>query len=349
MLAAPHRLRFALLTMLWLVPSSGLAGNAGSHGASLPVFLTQIIALLVCGRLIGELMQRINHPPVMGQLIAGILLGPSILGALSPEVERALFPSNSEQQAMIDAVAQLGILLLLLLTGMETDLSVVRRLRKTTVAVSTTGVTIPFACGFLLGQFLPDAMLPDPNRRLVTALFLGTALSVSSVKIVAAVVREIGFLRRTIGQVIMASAMLDDTIGWIVMSVTLGLAAHSVVELALVARSIIGTALFLVVSFTIGRQLIFRLIKWANDTFISEVPIITAILVVTGLMALITDAIGVQTVLGAFVTGILVGQSPMRTRHINGQLRGLIVALFMPVFLALLGCRPISKCLSIPA
>src|SRR5262249_45989972 len=165
-----------------------------------------------------------------------------------------------------------------------------------------------------------------------TTLFLGTALSISSVKIVAMVVREVGFLRRTIGQVIVAAAIIDDTIGWIVMSVIFGLALHGGVDLSALAQSLVGTAIFLVLSFTIGRRLVFRAIRWANDRFVSELPVITAILVVTGLMALTTNTIGVHTVLGAFIAGILVGQSPILTRHIAEQLRGLIVALFMPVF-----------------
>ena len=320
-----------------LVPAIGLAATQGAHGPSDVIFLAQIIALIVCGRLMGELMQRIGQPAVMGQLIAGIALGPSVLGALWPGFQHFLFPANPEQKAMIDAVAQLGILLLLLLTGMETDLSVVRRSRRAAFSVSIAGIAIPFLCGVLLGELLPDTMLPNPGERLITALFLGTALSISSVKIVAMVVREVGFLRRTVGQVIVASAIIDDTIGWIIMSVTFGLAAHGAIDPASLAQSLLGTAIFLVASFTIGRRLVFRLIRWTNDTFVSEVPVITAILAVTGLMALITNAIGVHTVLGAFMAGILVGQSPILTRHIDEQLRGLIVALFMPVFFGLAG------------
>jgi Kef-type K+ transport system membrane component KefB/nucleotide-binding universal stress UspA family protein len=301
------------------------------------VFLAQIIALLACGRLLGEPMQRLGQPAVMGQLIAGVLLGPSVLGALWPAAQHALFPASPEQKAMLDAVAQLGILMLLLLTGMETDLSVFRRSRQTALSVSLAGVAVPFLCGVGLGELLPDSLLPDPHRRLLTVLFLGTALSVSSVKIVAMVVRELGFLRRNVGQVILAAAVIDDTIGWIMISVIFGLAAHGAVELGALARSLVGVAIFLVLSFTIGRRLIFRVIRWANDRFVSEVPVITAILVVTGIMALLTDAIGVHTVLGAFVAGILVGQSPILTRHIDEQLRGLIVALFMPVFFGLAG------------
>src|SRR3954462_13620172 len=104
-------------------------------------------------------------------------------------------------------------------------------------------------------------------------------------------------------------------------------------------QSVLGTTLFLLVSFTIGRRLVFRLIRWTNDTFISDAPVITTILVIMGVMALITHSIGVHTVLGAFVAGILVGESPILTRHIDEQLRGLIVALFMPVFFGMAGVR----------
>jgi Kef-type K+ transport system membrane component KefB len=324
------------------------AGTTGGHGASEVVFLAEIIALLICGRLLGEAMVRIGQPAVIGQLLAGILLGPSVLGAIWPGFQHWLFPPGPEQRAMIDAVAQLGILLLLLLTGMETDLSVVRRSRRTAFTVSICGILVPFLCGVALGALLPQTLLPDPGRRLVTALFLGTALSISSVKIVAMVVREVGFLRRTIGQVIVAAAIIDDTIGWLVMSVVVGLALHGAIDFAALGWSLAGVAVFLVLSFTIGRRLVFRLIRWTNDRFRSELPVITAILAATGIMALTTNAIGVHTVLGAFIAGILVGQSPILTRHIDEQLRGLIVALFMPVFFGMAGLHTNLEVLADP-
>ena len=102
--------------------------------------------------------------------------------------------------------AQVGILLLLLLTGMETDLKLVRKVGRAAVAISIAGIVVPFACGFALGEFLPDALLPNPEQRLVASLFMGTALSISSVKIVAVVVREMNFMRRNVGQIIVATA-----------------------------------------------------------------------------------------------------------------------------------------------
>jgi K+:H+ antiporter len=329
----------ALLTGLSItvLPGVALAADEGPAKASEVIFLAQLILLLVSGRLLGEGMQRIGQPAVMGQLIAGILLGPSVFGAVWPDLQHLVFPSSGEQKSMIDAVAQLGILMLLLLTGMETDLAVVRKAKRAALSVSLSGIAVPFACGFMLGELMPDAMLPDPERRLITSLFLGTALSISSVKIVAMVVREVGFIRRVVGQVIVASAIVDDTVGWIIMAITFGLAQHGSIDLASVAQSVIGTVLFLIASFTLGRRAVFLLIRWANDNFVMEVPVITTILVVMGLLALITHTIGVHTVLGAFVAGILVGQSPILTKHIDEQLRGLVIALFMPVFFGLAG------------
>ena len=308
-----------------------------SSGASEVVFLAQVVLLLLVGRLLGEAMQRIGQPAVIGQLLGGIVLGPSVFGMIWPEAQHAIFPASGAQKSMIDGVSQLGILMLLLLTGMQIDLRLVRKVGAAAASVSLAGISLPFLCGFALGEFLPDAMLPKPDQRLITSLFLGTALSISSIKIVAMVVREMNFMRRTVGQVIVASAIIDDSIGWIIIAITFGLAEHGTVDMATLARSVLGTALFLALSLTIGRRIVFSLIRWTNDNFVSEVPVITMILVIMGGMALTTHLIGVHTVLGAFVSGILVGESPILTRHIDEQLRGLITALFAPVFFGLAG------------
>jgi len=322
---------------LALVPAAALAAEPAHKGPSELLFLGQVVALVLLGRLLGEAMQRIGQPAVMGQLLAGLLLGPSVLGALWPAAQHALFPADPAQKAMLDGVAQLGVLMLLLLTGMETDLKLVRRVGRAAVSVSLTGIVLPFACGFALGQALPETLLPHPEARLVASLFLGTALSISSVKIVAMVVREMNFSRRNIGQIILASAIIDDTVGWIIIAVIFSLAGSGTIDVGGLARSLIGTAIFLALSLTVGRRIVFALIRWTNDNFVSEVPVITVILLVMGGMALTTHAIGVHTVLGAFVAGVLVGESPILTHEIDEQLRGLITALFAPVFFGVAG------------
>ena len=325
------------LAVLLAGASVAWAAEQPAHGPSEAVFFIQLIVLMLVGRLLGELLLRLGQPAIMGQLVAGLVLGPSLLGALFPDVQHALFPVAKEQKAMLDAVSQFGVLLILLMTGMETDLKLVRASSRASIFASIGGIVIPFACGFALGEFLPDAMVPDPGKRLITSLFLGTALSIASVKIVATVVREMNFLRRTVGQVILGSAIVDDTIGWIIISVIFGLALQGHIDPWSIAQSVVGTIAFMVFSLTVGRRLVSLAIRWVNDTFVSEYAVITAILVIMGAMALTTHAIGVHAVLGAFVAGILVGESPILTKHIDEQLRGLILAFFMPVFFGTAG------------
>lgn len=322
---------------LVLTTIAASAEGGKSAGPSEFLLVAQIVLLIAVGRGLGEMMQRIGQPSVIGELLAGILLGPSLFGWIWPEAQAAIFPKTPEQKAMIDGIAQFGILLLLLLTGMETDLKLVRKVGKAAIAISIAGILVPFACGFALGEFLPDALLPKPEQRLVASLFMGTALSISSVKIVAVVVREMNFMRRNVGQIIVATAVIDDTIGWIIIAVIFSLASQGTLDIASVAKAVLGTFAFLAISFTIGRRLVFQLIRWANDNLVSTAAVITVILLLMGVMALITHAIGVHTVLGAFVAGILVGESPILTRQIDERLRGLISSFFMPVFFGLAG------------
>lgn len=337
-------MQWSLLRPVGLVPAAlvlttiaASAEGGKSAGPSEFLLVAQIVLLIAVGRGLGEIMQRIGQPSVIGELLAGIILGPSLFGWIWPEAQHAIFPKTPEQKAMIDGIAQFGILLLLLLTGMETDLKLVRRVGKAAIAISIAGILVPFACGFALGEFLPDALLPNPQARLVASLFMGTALSISSVKIVAVVVREMNFMRRNVGQIIVATAVIDDTIGWIIIAVIFSLASHGTLDIASVARAVLGTLAFLAISFTIGRKLVFQLIRWANDNLVSAAAVVTVILLLMSVMALITHLIGVHTVLGAFVAGILVGESPILTRQIDERLRGLISSFFMPVFFGLAG------------
>lgn len=330
-------LRIGLALYFTALPSLAMASQSQVSSPSESVLLAEIVGLVFLARFLGEVMLRIGQPAVMGHLLAGVLLGPSVLGVIAPEAQHLLFPPDAAQKAMISGLAQFGILLLLLLAGMETDIALVRKVRRAALTTSFTGIAIPFALGVLLGQSLPASILPDPERRFLTSLFLGTALSISSVKIVASVIRDMGFLRRDVGQIILASAIVDDTLGWIIIAITLSLASRGVLDWWSVGQSVFGTLAFLVISFTFGRQVVFKLIQWSNDYGRGEAPVIATILVIMGVMAFTTHLIGVHTVLGAFIAGILVGESPMLTAQIDEQLRGITAGLFMPIFFGLAG------------
>jgi Kef-type K+ transport system membrane component KefB/nucleotide-binding universal stress UspA family protein len=320
------------------------AGNGASgSGKTEGILVAEILLLMIVGRVLGEAMQRIGQPALMGTLLAGIILGPSLFGWLWPSAQHFIFPKDETQKGMIDGLSQVGILMLLLLTGMETDLKLVKKSGAAAIAIALCGIAFPFACGFLLGQFGPAVLFAGAGDRLVPSLFLGTALSISSIKIVAMVVREMHFMRRNLGQVIVATAIMEDTCGWVIIAITFGIAgagspggSHGVSWLNL-AQTVGGVALFLLFCFTAGRWLVFSMIRWVNDNFRSDFPVITAILVIMGALAGITQLLGVRTVLGAFMAGVLIGESPILTGHIQGQLRGMITAFFMPIFFGMSG------------
>ena len=325
-----------------------IAAVASNGEQRVTFFFVQIALLIIVGRLLAEGMQRLGQPAVIGQLLAGIILGPSVFGAIWPSIQHTIFPIDASHRQMLSAVSELGVLMLLLLTGMETDLALVKRVRRTAAIISAAGILVPFACGYLLGELLPESILPDPGRRLLTSLFLATALSISSVKIVAAVLREVDFLRRNLGQVILAASIMDDIIGWTLLAFIGGLTAHGKIMLGPLLLTVCGTMVFLVFCFTIGHRLVARLIRWVNDHFLIEMPVISVILILMLALALVTDLIGVHTVLGAFVAGVMIGQSPILTKHIEERLRGLIVALFMPVFFGVAGLSIDLKVLGDP-
>src|SRR6185437_5672161 len=153
---------------LALFAGRAFAAEQGQNGPSEVIFIAEILALMIVGRLLGEAMLRMRQPAVMGQLIAGLLLGPSLFGLLLPDFQHALFPKSPEQKAMIDAISQFGVLLLLLLTGMETDLKLVRQTGTASIFASLMGIVVPFALGVGLGMALPEDLLPDPQKRVVT-------------------------------------------------------------------------------------------------------------------------------------------------------------------------------------
>jgi hypothetical protein len=153
---------------------AGLAAARANAATDAPAsvevtFFAALLTLILVGRLLGEAMNRIGQPSVMGQLLAGILLGPSVLALVFPGFEHWLFVSSKEQGSMLNAISQVGILLLLMLTGMETDLKLVRRVGRAAVSISSTGVAVPFACGVTLGWLLPDSLISDPDKRLLTS------------------------------------------------------------------------------------------------------------------------------------------------------------------------------------
>ena len=145
-----------------------------------PGFLVSIVVILLAARLLGEAVQRLGQPPVLGQLVAGICSDPPLLGAVSPHLEQTLFPPDPADKAALHAFAEFGILLLLVLTGMESNLRLMQRLGWPALSVPLAGVAGSVPLWRCAGPDAASKLIPDERHRLATALFLGVALSISS-------------------------------------------------------------------------------------------------------------------------------------------------------------------------
>jgi Kef-type K+ transport system membrane component KefB len=303
------------------------------------LLLLQLAVLLFMARFLGEVMRKLGQPPVVGELLAGVVLGPSVFGALWPSLQAAVFPVSQHQADLLAVVSWIGVLFLLIVTGLETDLRLIKRRGRSALVISAGGILVPFASGLGLGLALPSAYLAQPEGRLVFALFMAVAMSISAVPVIAKVLMDLKLTRRDIGQLILAAAMTDDTVGWILLSVVAGLATAGTVNVLSVAEALGGAAVFLLLAFTIGSRVVSRIIT-ATDTLFGGVNAQMSVVLVIALGgAALTHQMGIEAVLGAFVLGILVVQAPRFRHEVAHGLELVTTAFLAPIFFASAGVK----------
>jgi len=305
------------------------------------VVLVQIGALLLTGRLLGEGARRLGQPTVVGEIFAGIVLGPSLLSSLIPQMGAWLVPQTPVQGYLLEFISLIGVLFLLLVTGLEIDSRLMRRRAGAAFSVAIGGLILPLMAGFALGWVLPDRLLVQPDERSVFALFLATAMSISAIPVLAKVLMDLGLTRHNLGQTIIVAAMIDDTVGWTLLSVVAGLAAGGTLTLGSVLSSVAGVAAFLVFMFTIGRWLVGWAQRWVVQVHIRERGLSLIVVFMFG-GAILSHAIGLEALLGAFVVGVLFNQMrnpdaiPDEAIH---TLERMVMGVFAPIFFGVLGLK----------
>ena len=303
------------------------------------VFFAAILVLLVVARLLGAVMQRFGQPSVIGELGAGVVLGPTVLGRVAPDVGDWLFPDDEVQTAMLFTVGWLGVVFLLVSTGAETDLGLIRRLGSTAAIVSVTSLVTPLVLGFFVGYWMPDALMADPEKRTIFALFIAAALGISSLPVMAKILAEMQLLRRDFAQLTLAAGMVNDVVGWVILGAVAGLAQAGEFELGALATTIGGVALFFVLAFTIGQRGLDLALREVRRRGNDPVAALGATLIFVLLLGVATQGLGVEAVLGAFVAGILIGRSKFGDEKMLHSIETMTVGFFAPIFFATAGLR----------
>ena len=302
-------------------------------------FLIQFTLLFVTARALADLMKRMGQATVIGELFAGIIYGPSVLGHFMPVAYRYLFPADPLADHLLDAVAWIGVIMLLLYTGLETDLDVVSSLGRASAKISLSGIAIPSVCGFALGMMIPASYLAAPNQRMIFALFMAVAMSISAVPVIAKILLDLDLMRRDLGMLILAAGILDDSIGWMMLSVIAGLAMHGRLDLMSVASTLAAVAAFIAFCYYAGAGLVVRLMRWIDDRAVAEHAGMSAMVGIAMVCAIITQAIGIHAVFGAFIAGVMLGRSARVRKADRTELEAVTIGVFAPLFFAYSGLR----------
>jgi Kef-type K+ transport system membrane component KefB len=304
------------------------------------LFLVEITLVVVAARLGGELALRIGVAQVVGELVAGILLGPSLFGKLWPGGFLAVFPADPGQHELLEIMSWLGVIFLVLLAGFDTRLGMVRRAGRAVLTTWVGGFFLPFALGFGLGWLVPERLVGVGITRPVFALFVATAISISAIPVIARILMDLGLFQTRIGMVIISAAVGDDMIGWILIALVTGLAVNHQVDGGNVAVALVGAGVFLVVAFTIGQLLVRKAFAATARLRIphGQATLMLSIVLITGA---ITQSLHLHLVLGAYVGGILIYRTPWSSRDPQTieAFRRLGMGFFAPFFFAYTGIK----------
>ncbi len=302
---------------------------------SLTRFLAQVIVILAVSRLVGFGTRWMRQPMVIAEIIAGILLGPSLLGWLLPDVSIALFEASS--LGILTMVSQLGLILFMFVIGLDLDLQLLRGRGHTSVAISHTSIILPFALGIMLAIQLHPSYSDDSVPFLAFALFLGAAMSITAFPVLARILSERRLLRTRVGSITIACAAVDDVTAWCILAFVVAVArAESIgaaVYTTLIALSYIAAMVWLV------RPLLVRMVaRLANREGVSQ-NLVAAVLIMLFASSWITELIGIHALFGAFLFGAILPREKGFARYLLEKLEDLVLVAFLPLFFACSGLR----------
>lgn len=300
--------------------------------------------LLAAARVLGEMARRFNQPAVLGEIVAGILLGPTVLGYIAPGAVAAMFPQTGPLAITMDGLTTLAITLFLLVAGMEVDLSTVWRQGKVAVCVGVGGLACSFVLGFTVAWFIPELLDREPGvDALVFALFFAIALSMTALPVIAKTLMDLDLYRSDFGMVVIAAAVLNDLLGWMIFAVILGMAGGLGTEghgpTMHVGQTIGWTLAFAVGVLTIGRWLIHALLPWVQAHTAWPGGVLGFALSLALLGAAFTEWIGVHAIFGAFLVGVALGDSPHLREQTRATIDRFISFIFAPLFFASIGLK----------
>ncbi len=301
----------------------------------LSILLLQLVVIIVAARLVGKLFQKIGQPPVLGEIVAGIILGPSLLGWLSPAAMTFIFPASSME--VLRLLSQIGVVLFMFVVGMELDVQHLRKKAHAAIMVSNASIIVPFFFGVALSLFLYRSLAPAGTSFTPFALFMGIAMSITAFPVLARILEDRGMSQTYLGSMALTCAAVDDVTAWCMLALVIAVAeSGSVAASLLTITFVVG---FIAVMLMVVKPQLARVLTRNTNPREYSRGVVAGILAFVLACALVTEAIGIHALFGAFLAGVVMPPT--------GGLRGLLkerletfgaVAL-LPLFFAFTGLR----------
>jgi K+:H+ antiporter len=295
--------------------------------------LLALAAVVLTGRVLGSLFRFIGQPPVIGEVVAGILLGPSLLGSISPAAYTFLLPASVAPG--LGLIAQVGVVLYMFLVGVELDTEGLKGQLRSTVGIAFTSIAVPFVLGVWLATRLYDGLSPAGVPFMHFMLFLGVAMSITAFPVLARILADQGISKTPLGRLALSCAAIDDVTAWCLLAFIVGVVNST--EGSAVLPSILTLA-FIVFMFVVVRPIAVRLSKrWEGEE--PDRQAVALALVAMLCSALATEAIGVHAIFGAFLLGAVIPHDSRLARVLEERIEYLVTILLLPAFFAFTGMR----------
>ncbi len=304
-------------------------------------FLLQISAMLAIGLTLGQLMRKLHQPAVLGELLGGIVLGPTILGFLFPDLYHWLFPADAEINQARDSIIRIGILFFMFVAGLEVNLAQLQQRKQSILLVSLLGCLFPFALGIAAILLFPDFWnYPTQSSRLNFILFIGIALSISALPVITRILMDLRLLQHEVGGIVITSAALNDLIGWALFALLFSNLSTDTLETSLI-RTFGLTIVFTLSVLVVGRWLGQSIFRWARITLAwpSGFLSLSAVFIFTS--AAIAESMSIHAIFGAFLIGVALFPVFEREEvsHAKEIIHQFAISLFAPLYFVSVGLK----------
>ena len=296
--------------------------------------LLALVVIIVVARILGALFRRLNLPQVMGEVVAGILLGPSFLGWLAPDVASQILPVNTAPYLAL--ISQVGVVLYMFLVGLELDMDLLQERTRAAIAISHASIVLPFLSGAAIALWLYPRYSASAVSFTTFALFIGVAMSITAFPVLARILTDRGMQKTRLGVLALACAAINDVVAWCLLAFVISVAHAQTGSLLFTLLTTIG---FIVFVLLIAKRGALQLVRWQTAKGRTTKDIFAVVCAALLLSALATERIGIHALFGAFLLGTVIPHNSALARDIREKCEDLVVVLFLPVFFVFTGMR----------